>query len=127
MRKRIVIGLMGIVVCGGIAAMMVWSPSRNRVEFHIKQYKAAQLRMSDPLGLMDRVRYAMKELLGQPRGRLEERKAMMEHERALVRLGYLEERKWIVSNRPAPDVLYILCRAWETKRLKQEFVRMDAP
>src|SRR5688500_6271167 len=94
-RKRIVIGLLGIVVIGAVA-FFVSQPKKGTVEWHKREYLKA-----NHWGIVDEgvFRYASQK---RQNARFERKRERIEsNRRALIELGYLEERSVIVYNRGA--------------------------
>ncbi len=101
MRKRIVIGLLAVVVIG-VVAFVLTRPKRGTVEWHKREYVAAKSQLYSEGALIRRLKRFVADHLGLPRAY----DRMAEHEAALLRLGFLEERTVVVSNR-APSLLLL--------------------
>jgi hypothetical protein len=108
MRKRIVIGAIAVVVIGA-GAYVFSQPKEGTVEWHKQACESEARRIFKPT-LFDRARRAL-DLPPRPN-------RYREHRRALVNLGYLEERQFILTNKPA-KVLPAL-RQWATNDLRQD-------
>ena len=98
MRKRIVIGIGALVVGGGIV-VVVLRPWESQVEYHKREYFAARNGR-----FLDHVRETWNRVVGQSTDYRERAARMESHETALIKLGYLEERTFAVSNRPAAGI-----------------------
>lgn len=110
MRKRIVIGLLAIVVIS-VGAFVLTRPKEGSIEWHRRKYLAAWDRQHENT-LVDRLKRKYHGVTRTtPRMRTtvefhEHLKAMQknldeirEHREALVRLGYLIERQFVLSSR----------------------------
>src|SRR5213594_3836470 len=106
MRKRIVIGVVAIIGVG-VLVFVVSQPRKGSLEYHKREYFDAQ-----PGGGW---RDVLRQLLGrEPMSRevsKEDQARMKFHEKALIKLGYLEEWTFIVSNQPPTNVLNALAGA----------------
>ena len=91
MRKRIIIGLLAIVVIG-VVAFFISQPKKGSVEWHKREYENHMQRLDGKRTLFDRIRSAF--------GLARRPDRHMEHRRALIDLGYLEEREIILTNNP---------------------------
>lgn len=104
MRKRIIIGLLAIVVIG-VVAFVVSQPKKGSVEWHKKEYLAAWKELhGETWGEQIKEiayditghRFRPRKLTSAERGRLD--KQAESNRVALVRLGYLGKRKFILTN-----------------------------
>jgi hypothetical protein len=110
-RKGIVMGAIGVMVIG-FAAYLAWQPKNGTVEWHCARYVA--LLMKDTLA------QRLHRMWGDIRGRRavvrkpSERVAreLELHERALIRLGYFEERRFLVFNGRAEGVMERAVSLW---------------
>ncbi len=93
MRKWIVIG--GLAIVGfGVLLFVISQPEEDSIEYHRKRYIAEYQGWVWEQELANKVR----KVVGQkPRWHTNTNR-MEHHERALIRLGYLDERTVIVSN-----------------------------
>jgi hypothetical protein len=111
MRKGIVMGAVAVTVIG-FAAYMVWQAQNGTVEWHCARYVA--------LLTKDTLAQRLHRMWGQMRGRRavfrkpSERVAreLELHERALVKLGYFEERTFLVFNGRAEGVMERAVSLW---------------
>src|SRR6185503_5712613 len=93
MRKRVVIGVLAIIGAG-VLLFALSQPKRGSVEWHKREYEAAT---------QGSLKFRLKNLWWQIRG--EDRRSRMiseernEHQQALIHLGYLEQREFVISNR----------------------------
>jgi hypothetical protein len=112
MRKRIAIGLLAAVVIG-VGLYVLWPPRKETVEYHRKQY--TKLVMGNRW--TERLRQSWAKL----RGRRvvvrtpseQEYKQLKLHEAALIKLGYFEERRFLVFNRPSDKVTTRAVDLWK--------------
>jgi hypothetical protein len=109
MRKRITIALLAIVLAVAVG-IIVTNPRKGSLAWHKKEYFACFPRQ----GVVD----VLGQLVGkQPLGggwaawtpQKEER--MKFHEKALIKMGYLEEWTFVLSNQPPTNVLNALSGA----------------
>ena len=100
MRKRVVIGVVALVVGAGIAAF-VFKPSEDPIEYHKRKFFEA----SNGQSWTERIRNFRDKILGQTTFSLSE----LEHHRdALHKLGYLEEREFVFTNRTRDEVMNVM-------------------
>lgn len=108
MRKRIIIGLLAIVVIG-VGVFVLTRPKPGTVEWHKRQYLATLDRL---LGrttanhlrshIVRIAKIPLPELSNRKQQALKEKIAV--HRAALIQAGYLEERRFAVSNWPAQAI-----------------------
>ncbi len=108
MRKRLVIGVIAAVAVG-VGANRLSQPRKGSVEWHKQACENEARRIFKPT-LFDRVRRAC-DLPSRPN-------RYREHRQALVDLGYLEERQFVLTIEPA-KALPALHR-WATNELQQD-------
>jgi hypothetical protein len=108
-RKRIAIALL-IVSVIGIATYFVSQPKKGSVEWHKREY----LRATEEawrIGLKprwsDKIVNHWRQLRGQPN--INYHAEVADHQEALIGLGYLQVRTFVVSNRP---VDYVASNIW---------------
>ena len=112
MRKRIIIGLLAVVVVIGVAGFVVLRPDRDSIEYHILAHREADRKLTAPETFLDKIRDVWRKLRTQRGGRRERlRNEKNEHKAELVRLGYLEERTFSMTNRTFPDVAMAVQKA----------------
>ena len=99
MRKRVVIGVVALVI-GGIAAF-VFRPWESPIEYH----KRAYLSVRNGGGLRSEMRAIYCHIPGRAYSFHWWKAEANRHQKALVELGYLEERTVVVSNRPSQDIV----------------------
>jgi hypothetical protein len=105
-RKRMVIVAAGVVVMIAVATLV--ARSQTPIEQHIDGYRAAFIRLRSPATLSQKVGDALRRLVGKEGSYgLHE---LQKHQNALVRLGYMEERTFAITNRPAA---YVCSNAWD--------------
>jgi hypothetical protein len=121
-RKGLILAFVIFVVAGGIGVVAL-RPGEASVEHHLRGYKAAQERLEPKRTFVARARQLWREIRAQPQGRHEDWRDLMEHERALVGLGYLEERVFILSNVPLSHVSSAVTSAVRTKSTNLAFFR----
>src|SRR5688500_7864821 len=88
-RKRLVIGAIAAMLIG-VAAYVLSQPKEGTLEWHKREYKSHMRRIGGERTLFDRIRSEF----GLPR----RPDRHLEHRRALIDLGYLEERNIILTN-----------------------------
>jgi hypothetical protein len=88
-RKRLVIGAIAVAVIG-VTAYILSQPKEGTLEWHKREYENHMQRITGKRTLFDRIRSEF----GLP-PRPDRHK---EHRRALIDLGYLEERNIILTN-----------------------------
>lgn len=106
MRKRIGITLLGIVVIG-VSAFVLVRPKPGTVEWHINKCRSAHQQMNAPARWRIYAHTAWN-LVRMAEGDsfvMEQFEKREKHQRALVKLGYLEEREFVLSNRAIDDVI----------------------
>jgi hypothetical protein len=105
-RKRIVIGLL-VIAAVSVVLALASRPDESSIEYHSKGYFAAgQGRVWD-----QKLINKAKRMLGQRQRWRPDTNRMEYHKRALIRLGYLDERTVIVSNCPPHIVQRAVYRA----------------
>jgi type II secretory pathway component GspD/PulD (secretin) len=121
-RKRIVIGAIAVVVIE-VAAYLLWEPGRGTVEWHKGKYLAAvDVRWKHQWELL-RSRLMRED--GQ-RGIRFDVEGMKRHESALLRLGFLERREFVASNRPLDAVMSHVA-GWAVRSPNEKFYRYTTP
>ena len=113
MRKRIVIGVIAAVVIGVAAYVLskLSQPRNGSVEWHKAKYMKCFRRMHGNT-VWERTERLAKRFVGiapvtntQTKGQLRAETEARYHLSALVRLGYLAERRYVITNRSLNDVL----------------------
>jgi hypothetical protein len=103
-RKRIIIGLLAVVVIG-VGGFVVVRPNPDSIEYHIRAYREADRKLTAPETFLDKIRDVWRKLRTKRMGRFARlRNEMNEHKAELIRLGYLEERTFSMTNRTFLDV-----------------------
>ena len=120
MRKRIIIGLLAVVLIG-VVAFFLSQPKKGSVEYHIEAYRDAERRSGEDETLADRIREMLNDARGQQGSY--EIGGQREHERALIGLKYLEERTFVVSNETPGNVCSAVYRAMLARGTNREFFR----
>ena len=121
MRKWVIIGLVVLVIGGGIVAVVCWS-RRDSVEYHIRAYREADRKLSGEETFVDELRDVWRKMWSQRMGRKARlRNEMHQHKEDLIRLGYLEERTFGVSNASLSDVMAAAQKAVLKKGTNSEF------
>lgn len=112
MRKRIAIGLLAVALIG-VAIFFVSQRNSGSVEWHRQRY--ADLLTCNTWS--DRLRQMWGNFTGRRQfaSTSSERAyaALKHHERALVKLGYFEERRFLVFNRSAEGVMMRAIGSWK--------------
>jgi hypothetical protein len=105
-RKRVAIAVLLIAVIA-IVTFVLTRPKEGSVEYHLRQYMTVQRQISQGT-LTERSRNVVNRIFRRPGyvglsvdhfARLEE------HRKALIDLGYLEQREFVLSHRPANYVM----------------------
>lgn len=133
MRKRVIIGLLAVVVIG-VVAFFVSQPKRGTVEWHKDRYRALQRAIQHGTW-PERAKNVLNRIVfGKVHGRLGVSTAWFEqlerHRRSLIELGYLEEREFVLSNRSIDHVIHESSRViradarWES--VNWEFIHNSA-
>jgi hypothetical protein len=120
-RKRIIMGLLTVLVIGA-GVYVVTRPNQDSIEYHIRAYKEADRRLTAPGTFLDEVRDVWRKLRTQRigrKGRL--RNEMNEHKEELIRLGYLEERTFSMTNRTFHEVAVAVQKAVWKRGTNLEF------
>jgi hypothetical protein len=105
-RKRIVIGLLAVVVIG-VVAFFLWQPKKGSVEWRKKEYLAARKRLFNDTWA-DRMRTVYHRITKTPHSRRqisaaewdELTRRMQESWRSLVALGYLKRHEFYLAHQP---------------------------
>ena len=100
MRKWIVIALSAVFAIIGLAVFL--KPGEPCMEDHIEGYRAAVRGLPSRPTLRQKVRGVWNAIWGKEA--TFDHLAFVTHQEALIRLGYLEERTFVVSNRPVSYV-----------------------
>ena len=103
MRKRIVIGVLVVATVIAVVALAN-RPGENSIEYHKTGYIVAR----DGRVWTERLRNVCRGMVGEAPRWQTDMERMNRHERALIKLGYLEERTVVVSNRHAPAIILVL-------------------
>jgi hypothetical protein len=114
MRKRVVIGLLAVAAIVAIAmgARLLSQPKKGSVEWHKREYLRAHAMPSTWRG----VRYFVQPGFAQPEYWNQRARRIHFHRQALLESGYLTEREFVVSNRPAQDVAEALLGSVELRK-----------
>lgn len=115
MRKRILIGGIAVILIG-IAAYMLSQPKKGTVQWHKAKYMECVNRMWGTT-LWGRVQRYAKQTVGIAAPEIPDRRAQTEarsHLSALVDLGYLSERRYVITNTSLNDVL---ARTYQQRRI----------
>jgi hypothetical protein len=106
MRKWIVIGLLALAVIG-VVAFVLTRPKEGTLRYHLSEYLTLQRQISQGTP-MERTRNIVNRMFGR-RGyvglSVDHFARVEEHRKALIDLGYLEQREFVLSNRPANQVI----------------------
>lgn len=102
MRKRIVIGLLAVVVIG-VVAFFLSQPKKGSVEWHLQEYQAARRYLFGRTisAQLDRLYWRVTKQtspLGRKRETLLQGRRMESNMVALVGAGYFAERRFVVTN-----------------------------
>src|SRR5687768_11553 len=109
MRKSVAIGF--VIVTIGLVAFVLSRPKKGTIEWHKREYLTACKG-----SWKERALNLGRRALGkQPSFSTEQVEKEAEHQRALIKLGFLEERELVFSNRP---IDYII-------RESSRFIRAD--
>lgn len=106
MRKRLVIGAIAVVVIG-VGAYVFTQPRKGTVEWHKEKYMKCFNRMWGNT-LWARTKRAATRVVGLPPPTTPDPRAETQarsHLTALVALGYLTERRYVITNQTLQDVL----------------------
>ena len=102
MRKWVVAGLLALVA-SGVSWYLLSQPRKGTLEYHKRKYVEAHLETArrDPIGDWIRLHapMAVDDLYWRPK-----LKRLDFHRNALLEAGYLVEREFVVSNRPARSI-----------------------
>jgi hypothetical protein len=115
MRKRLVIGATAVVVIG-VGAYVLTQPKKGTVEWHSTRYVALLTedswteRLSEMWARLRGRRVALR----RPPERVF--KELQLHEKALIKLGYFEERRFLVFNRRAEGVMTRAIDFWRSSQ-----------
>jgi len=121
-RKRIIIGLVAVLVIG-VAAFFVSQPERGTVEWHKREYLATLNKLFGRRWVdgvwshLDKAGVRRETLSSEDKDELELRLAR--HQRALIDLGFLVERQFPVNNVSASSVQREISWTW-LSRLGEE-------
>jgi hypothetical protein len=118
MRKWVTFGF----VIALILLPLLFIHPRNSIEYHLREYRKAERKLTAQETLLDEMvdtlrKIRSKGLGGQ--GRLRSR--MREHKTALIRLGYLEEQKFVVTNGLPSEFAAAVQKAVSKKGTNWEF------
>jgi len=91
MRKRIIIGLLALVVVTGMGAFFVSQPERGTVEWHKREYLASVDRIYGDAFLM-----RIRRIYSPPS--MNDAGAMRRHKEALIDLGWMQRREFVISH-----------------------------
>jgi hypothetical protein len=139
MRKRVVITLLVIgVMIGAVGVGWVFQPWKDRIDYHKSRYLAVRSHetvVDKVAAQVGEIRHVSPQVRGSIRPR--EMARVARHRDALIRLGYLETRILILSNRSPEEVMLDLARnaaetfdqttIWEIECLGGATVAIVAP
>jgi hypothetical protein len=108
-RKRIIIGLLAAAVIG-VVVFLISGPKRGTVEWYKREYLAELNRLHGRESLVKRFVRGIYEWtgIGQPIGQTE--RGVVAQENALIKLGYLERREFIITNLPIGNAVEVIGR-----------------
>ena len=124
MRNSVVAGVMLVAV--GVSAYLFSQPRKGTVDYHKLQYLRATSR--EPFRI--HAKNLWERLRGSSAGHISFELVSYEdqekHQRKLIKLGYLIEREFVVSNRPAEWVADDVMKGWPVrertgKRVDEDF------
>ena len=102
-------------------AVVCWS-QRSSVEYHIRAYREADRKLTGEETFVDELRDVWRKMWSQGMGRKARlRNEMHQHKEDLIRLGYLEERTFGVTNASLLDVMAAAQRAVLKRGTNTEF------
>lgn len=101
MRKRAKVSVSLCIAALAVTAAALTGPPKGTVEWHKREYVRAR-NGSQVVGVFQEVR---KTITGRSASQPLDIERIRTHLTALVKLGYLEERMFCVSNRPPEDVI----------------------
>ena len=111
MRKRVVIGVLAIIGIG-VLVFVLSQPKPGTVEYHKREYRAAREEMFGRKWYSSIARVVRKVISIPQRQRslsLSEAQALQQRQTAardaLIKLGYLVERRFTLSNQPAQSII----------------------
>src|SRR4030095_9167683 len=123
MRTWSLIGVVALLIGGGIA-ILLFNSRKNSVEYHIQAYREAERQLTAEATLADKVRDSWRKGLGSRMGRNARlRTEMQEHKQDLIRLGYLEEHIFTITNAQVSDAMAAAQKAVLQKGTNWEFLR----
>jgi hypothetical protein len=100
---------------------LAFSSRETPVEYHVRKYKDAARRAGGSNRFMDRMHYGWRLILNEPAGRWEDNREVDNHERALLGLGYLEEREFIVPGVAVSNIGFAVHRTMLKRGTNWEF------
>jgi hypothetical protein len=120
-RKRVAIGL-PVIVAMGVLAFLVSGPKRGTVEYHKRKYVAAcDVKWKQR---WEAIRSSI--MREDQRGVRFDVAGMKQHEGELLRLGYLAQREFAVSNRSIDAVMSHIA-GWVVRSPNEQFYRYTTP
>jgi hypothetical protein len=111
MRKRIIIGLIAVVVIG-VVVFLFSQPKNGSVEYHKRKYKEIEFSRT----FIERVSYRGPRWLYDAYWS-QKKKHIDFHRKALLRAGYLRERDYVISNAEPYVVLHAFAVALADRRV----------
>jgi hypothetical protein len=110
-RKRVVIAALAVLVIG-VGAFVLSQPKKGSLEWHKQEYQDARMRLNR-YTFADRARRVWARIMGKPVLPLVEevklRQKVIDHEAALLEIGFLAKRELSVEGRSSGVAL------WQTK------------
>jgi len=128
-RKRIVIGLLAVVVIG-VVVFLLSQPNRGSVEWHKREYLAARDRATGSTwrDRVKRVYHNIRKTAPPPEswGLQQQKNAekMSSNFTALLRIGYLTKRRFVLNNQLGSEVENAIRKAFDCGR--NAFVRIES-
>ena len=109
MRKRIIIGLLAVVVIG-VVVFLISGPKRGTLEWHKREYLAELDRLYGRESLVKRFARVIHEWTGMGQRIGQTERGVVAQENALIKLGYLERREVILTNLPIGNAFQAIGR-----------------
>lgn len=119
MRKRIIIGLLAVVVIG-VVAFYISQPKKGSVEWHAREYEGLLRRIEGKTlkHRCARVWAAIRRASVPPPLTFKERQALLKElskqQRIVIRCGYLIERRFVITNYDARVLEARMSREWNS-------------
>lgn len=129
MRKRIAIGLLAVVVIG-VVGFLISQPKEGSVEWHKREYFAAMDRATGNTwrDRVERVYHNIRKSAppAEPWGLQQQKNAekMSSNFTALLRIGYLTKRRFVLNNQLGSEVESAIRKAFDCGRTA--FVRIES-